>query len=98
MGMIAYLPLNTWGLWPGRRWKPWRQEGDAQPSGTAKLIDVRARNPQVLTELERQSLMAQLRGTSGVAKVVGFLVFYRSQKTATGWMIFFAGLFLWLLF
>ncbi len=98
IGMIAYLPLNTWGFGPKWRWKPWSQEGGAQPSGTAKLIDIRARYPQVLTELERQSLMAQLRGTSGVAMVVGFLVFYWSQKTTTGWMIFFAGLFLWLLF
>lgn len=98
MGMIAYLPFNTWGLWLGRRWKPWKPEGNAQPSAAAKLIYIRARYPQVLTELDRQSLMAQLRGTSGVAMVVAFLVFYWSQKTATGWMIFFAGLFLWLLF
>lgn len=98
MGMIAYLPLNTWGFGLKWRWNPWRKEDEAQPSGTAKLIDIRARYPQVLTELERQSLMAQLRGASGVAMVAGFLAFYWSQKTATGWMIFFAGLFLWLLF
>lgn len=98
MGMIAYLPWNTWGFGPKWRWNPWGKKEEAQPSGGAKLIDIRARHPEVLTELERQSLMAQLRGTSGVAMVVAFLVFYWSQKTATGWMIFFAGLFLWLLF
>src|SRR5690242_1351196 len=38
MGMFAYLPLNTWGLWLGWRWTPWRKKDDPQPSGTAKLI------------------------------------------------------------
>jgi len=100
MAGIAYLICNTWGS-PRKK-----IEISASPavetSGPsqvpASLIDIRGRHPELLTELERQSTMTQLRGSTGVAMVLGYLLFYRFSTPPLGWMLGLAGLFLLIVF
>jgi hypothetical protein len=57
----------------------------------ARLIDIRGRHPELLIELERQSLMTQLRGSAGVAMVLGSLLFFWFPTPSLGWMLALAG-------
>lgn len=92
MAAIAYFPFNTWSFKPEQRLNLFKK-------GTqSELIDIRGRHPELLTELERQSTMTQLRGSTGVAMVLGYLVFCMKRGSETGWAIGAAGIILLLTF
>ncbi len=64
-----------------------------------KLILVRAQQPELLIELDRQSTMAMMRGASGVALLLGSILFWAIPKTLpVGLMLSVAGILLLLVF
>ena len=86
MAQVAYLPFN-WKKWREKqsakaKAKTTKTKGGAQVEETAEhwgldpvLITLRDSHPAMLTELERQSTMSQLRGGAGAAMLLGYLVF-----------------------
>jgi hypothetical protein len=100
MAGIAYLICNNWGN-PRKKIEisaipAVEKSGPTQVP--ASLIDIRGRHPELLTELDRQSTMTQLRGSTGVAMLLGSLLFYRFSTPSLGWMLGLAGLFLLIVF
>jgi hypothetical protein len=103
MAGIAYFPFNTWGLPYRDPFNPLKrslQKKDAEAAKTpfADLIALRETHPQLLIELERQSIMAQLRGSTGVGMLLGWAFFCLGSSVGSGWTVVTGGAFLLLTF
>jgi hypothetical protein len=103
MSAIAYL---RWDF-PKKGSKAIRREGSVTATSPSQcstevspeLIDIRGRHPELLIEFERQSTMTQLRGSTGVAMVLGSILFYWLPRTPSlGWMLALAGAFQFFVF
>jgi hypothetical protein len=92
---LAYLPFNIWKN-PFRKdtIPPANLEKTGPTQVPPELIDIRGRHPELMTELERQSTMTQLRGSTGVAMLLGSVLFYWFSTPSLGWMLCLAGVFL----
>jgi hypothetical protein len=83
MAAIAYFPYN------------FKKQTDV-PS---ELILARGEHPELLIELDRQSTMTMMRGSTGVALVLGSICFWWFARTPSlGWMLAGAGALLLLVF
>jgi hypothetical protein len=103
MAGIAYFPFNTWGLPYRNAFEPLKRLlKKSDPEGAQKhfpdLIVIRGANPELLTELDRQSIMTQLRGSTGVAMLLGWVFFCLPSSVGSGWTVLAAGVFLLLTF
>lgn len=74
--------------------KPKPPAPPTEPSTDAQLVAIRATHPELLTEYERQSTMTLLRGSTGMAMVLAFGIFYQFHGSAAAWMVGAAGAFL----
>ena len=96
---IAYLIFNRWKSPFGEEES---QASDSDTGGSTQvpkeLIDIRGRHPELLTELERQSTMTQLRGSTGAAMLLGSVLFFWFPTPPLGWMLGLAGAFLLVVF
>jgi hypothetical protein len=64
-----------------------------------KLILARGQHPELLIELDRQSTMTMMRGSTGVALLLGSVFFWWLSKTPPlGWMLSGAGILLLFVF
>jgi hypothetical protein len=90
MAALAYVPFNTWRF--SRKHHKTEKEKQAIAEAAA-MIDIRGRHPELLTEFERQNIMTQLRGSTGVALIFAYLAFYRSANLI-GLVVLLAGTFL----
>jgi hypothetical protein len=102
MAQLAYFFFNTWKF-PALRRKAGPEAPDASKTIAhtqvpAELIRLREDHPALLTELDRQTIMTQLRGSTGAAMVVGCLVFYAFPTPPIGVMAGAAGVFLLIVF
>ncbi|MGA3129525.1 MAG: hypothetical protein ABSD59_01910 [Terracidiphilus sp.] len=98
MAQIAYLLKNGWGLpWGRKTYGLTKPEADPENDGP-DLFNVREDHPVLLTEYDRQTVMTQLRGSTGAAMLVGFLVFYVFPTPSIGVMAGFSGVFLLVVF
>jgi hypothetical protein len=102
MAQVAYFFSNTWGFpWSGKKAG---STSDGKPEKTDprlppyELLNLREDHPVLLTEYDRQSIMTQLRGSTGAAMLVGCLVFYVFPTPPIGLMAGTCGLFLLLVF
>lgn len=97
MASLAYLLRNGWGL-------PWSRKtyGLMKPEEPAAdepdLFNLREDHPVLLTEYDRQGVMTQLRGATGAAMLVGYLIFYVFPTPSIGVMAGAAGIFVLLVF
>lgn len=99
---VNYWKIPFVNRWWSRFSKWWKSlfittddSGKAEHAQVPKeLIDIRGRHPELLTELERQSTMTHLRGATGVAMLLGYLLFYRFSTPSAGLMLGLAGVFL----
>jgi hypothetical protein len=83
MAAVAYFPYN------------FKKETEV-PAG---LILARGQHPELLIELDRQSTMTMMRGSSGVALLLGSVFFWWLPKTPPlGWMLGAAGVLLLVVF
>jgi hypothetical protein len=84
MAALAYLPYNF-------------KHSAAEVS--ADLILARGQHPELLIEFDRQSTMTMMRGSTGVALLLGSVFFWWLPKTPPlGWMLSGAGILLLLVF
>jgi hypothetical protein len=84
MAAIAYFPYNF---------------GKDDIDISKKLILARGQHPELLIELDRQSIMTMMRGASGVALIVGSICFWWLSKTPSlGFMLCASGILLLLVF
>jgi len=102
LSAIAYFFFNTW-KWPlgqGKHTSAKQPSKSGPTLSSPELILARERHPELMAEAERQSVMTQLRGSTGVAMVLGPLVFgpFRSNISYSYWMLILAGLFQWVVF
>ncbi|MGA2205340.1 MAG: hypothetical protein ABSG10_01290 [Terracidiphilus sp.] len=110
MNQAAFLFDNTWKVpYSKNTWQfqwfrplPFRTVPEAETTKIQKteaaLIKLRADHPALLIELERQSIMAQLRGSVGAAMLCGCLLFYVFPTPPIGAMVGVAGVFLLIVF
>jgi hypothetical protein len=111
MAQLAYFFYNTWKFpwsqnvgsfhWPRKKAKSGAAGADEKTSHTlapCELINLREDHPALLTEWDRQTIMTQLRGSTGAALLVGYLVFYAFPTPPIGVMAGAAGAFLLLVF
>lgn len=108
MSQSAYFFDNFWRFpWMRKGRKitfPWKLgQPDSPPAMdgaevTEELIKVRATHPEILTELERQSVMTQLRGSMGAAMLLGSVIFLSRCRWHVSLLIGVAGLFLLFVF
>jgi hypothetical protein len=102
LNAIAFL---RWDF-PEKPSKAHRSQGSVPPAALeqcstevpTRLIDIRGRRPELLTELERQSTMTQFRGSAAVAMVLGSLLFYWFPTPPLGWLLALAGVFQFAIF
>lgn len=79
MAQIAYCLKNGWGLpWGSKTYGLMKPE-DPTP-GEPDLFNLREDHPVLLTEYDRQTVMTQLRGSTGAAMLAGCAVFYGLPK------------------
>lgn len=102
MAQVAYFFYNTWKF-PEFRKKTGQVLRDAQEATghtqvPPALINLREDHPALLTEFDRQSIMTQLRGSTGAALLVGCLVFYVFPTPPIGVLAGVAGAFLLMVF
>jgi hypothetical protein len=100
MAALAYFRYNKWMhryVHP-RKYLFAKQKLAEEITYSARLIQVRGRHPELVIEFERQSTMTQLRGTTGVAMIIGFFVFCAHWPPwlidVSAWMVLFAGVLL----
>jgi hypothetical protein len=99
MSQIAFFPKNKWGVPWSRKKTASKAAGEADhKQDDSELFVLREDHPVLLTEYDRQSVMTQLRGSTGAAMLVGFLVFYVFSTPSIGVMAGFSGVFLLLVF
>jgi hypothetical protein len=99
MAQIAYLLKNGWGLPWGRKTYPFPKPKDPdQQNDGPDLFNLREDHPVLLIEYDRQTVMTQLRGSTGAAMLVGFLIFYVFPTPSIGVMAGVSGAFLLLVF
>ncbi len=66
---------------------------------SVKLIQTRGQHPELLIELDRQSTMTMMRGSTGVALLLGSILFWWLPRTPPlGWMLSGAGILLLFVF
>jgi hypothetical protein len=95
MAQLAYFPFNRWG-WPFGKAKGQLDRG--QTAVSPPLIMLRESHPALLTELDRALTMTQLRGSTGAAMLMGFVLFYAIPTPPLGTLAGVAGVFLLLVF
>jgi amino acid transporter len=83
MAAVAYFPYN------------FKKETEV----SSDLILARAQHPELLIELDRQSTMTMMRGSTGAALLLGSIFFWWLPKTPPlGWMLAGAGILLLVVF
>jgi hypothetical protein len=103
---IARFPYNLWkfifrkrAVAEGKKSGGGSQLEDCgQTQVPVELILLRGSHPELLIELDRQSIMSQLRGGTGAAMLMGFFIFYIFPTPPLGWMMGVAGAFLLIVF
>jgi hypothetical protein len=98
MAQIAFFPTNTWGVPWVRKTSTTAVENAAQNHDGPDLFNLREDHPVLLTEYDRQGVMTQLRGATGAAMLVGYLIFDVFSTPSIGVMAGFSGVFLLLVF
>jgi hypothetical protein len=99
MAQIAYFLKNGWGLPWGRKTYGLMKPGIPDPRNDGPdLFNLREDHPVLLTEYDRQTVMTQLRGSTGAAMLMGFLLFYVFPTPSVGVMAGVGGAFLLLVF
>ncbi len=98
MAQIAYFPTNTWGIPWVRKAGSTAAENPDQNHDGPDLFNLREDHPVLLTEYDRQGVMTQLRGATGAAMLVGYLIFDVFPTPSIGVMAGFSGVFLLLVF
>jgi hypothetical protein len=100
MAQIAYLLKNGWGLPWGRKTYGLMKAEEPDPAKDGPdLFNVREDHPALLVELDRQTVMTQLRGATGASMLMGYLIFYLLRTTPpVGVLAGIAGAFLLLVF
>jgi len=103
MSQVAYIFYDTWKL--PKAWQKVLGEPADQPQSEVQdstphtqvpleLMVLREAHPALLTEFDRQSVMSQLRGSTGAAMLVGFLLFYAFPTPPFGVLVGLAGAFM----
>lgn len=95
MSQVAYFFFNRWA-WPFG--KAANDPKTRQSSVDPVLIALRESHPALLTELDRQTVMTQLRGSAGAAMLLGFVFFYLIPTPPLGALAGIAGAFVLLVF
>ena len=99
MSQIAFFPKNKWGVPWSRKKAASNNAGETDDKkDESELFVLREDHPVLLTEYDRQTVMTQLRGSTGAAMLVGFLVFYVFPTPSIAVMAGFSGVFLLFVF
>jgi hypothetical protein len=98
MAQIAFFIKNKWGVpWPHKKASKSAEEAEREAKEAA-LFDLRQEHPVLLTEYDRQTVMTQLRSSTGATMLMGFLLFYVFPTPPIAVMAGVAGAFLLLVF
>lgn len=73
------------------------EEARTKAEAGVEIIRLRAEHPRLLIELDRQSIIAQMRGTTGVALILGFPLRFIPAHSM-GWVALAGGIFLLAIF
>jgi len=111
MAQLAYIFYDTWKIpesWrrvlgktraePQAKSQNETRKTEAHTQVAPELMILRESHPALLTEYDRQSVMSQLRGSTGAAMLAGSLVFYVFPTPSAGGLVGFAGAFMLLVF